>query len=204
MSRVKSLKRTKQRTERPADFRFFSSTSPGQSAGPDEVIMHRTVCPARLKDEFVSTSAGRLLRPGRSENGNGTTDDIPLSSPHWSPPDGRSTPQARHDFVALARRAQRMSGDRHLEKQSASPRGGRRFGRRLVLSCLSPWGSVQETGRRAARALYGQASHALRLATWREKRARDHRTPLRPPALPTQLEFATTPDGSLHRRGLRA
>ena len=35
--------------------------------------MHRTVCPARLKDEFVSTSAGRLLRPGRSENGNGTT-----------------------------------------------------------------------------------------------------------------------------------
>ena len=72
MSRVKSLKRTKQGTERPADLTFFSSTSPGQSAGPDEVIMHRTVCPARLKDEFVSTSAGRLLRPGRSENGNGT------------------------------------------------------------------------------------------------------------------------------------
>ena len=94
---------------------------------PSSFGRSQSVFPAHCSQGVLSGSRETLSRPCPND-GHKTIPAGAAPSLHFSPPDGRSTPYDRQDFVALACRAQRT-----FQVRLRAPSGAR-----LVLTALSP------------------------------------------------------------------
>ncbi len=76
LSSVNSFSRTMHGVPRPAIVNSVMGVSPGHDSRVDDVIIAKRVCPALLNFCLLTTSAGRLLVPNLSVNGNGTVTTV--------------------------------------------------------------------------------------------------------------------------------